>query len=124
MRFLPVLLLLLATSAYAGDGVQITPDGSQILVSKDVGNERWSITLDLTSDNPLHVSGNVFRQNGGPPAFLHCSIEDVIGDPNDIRRAQFIWNCFAADRCDAAPCTAAQWTFIAQIKLPGEFFLP
>ena len=35
-----VLFLGSISTVRAGDGVQITPDGTQILVSKDVGNER------------------------------------------------------------------------------------
>src|SRR5262245_1237489 len=49
-------------------GVQISPDGKRVLISKDVGDERWAITLN--DDNT--VTGNVFPQDGGPPQFVWC----------------------------------------------------
>lgn len=118
------LALALATSAHAGDGVQILPDATRILVSKDVGNERWAISLDLGNETPLNVTGNVFRRDGGPAAFIWCVIQDVEGSADDIRSANFTWNCFGADRCDTPPCSASQWTFVSSVTLPGRFFLP
>src|SRR5262245_3931116 len=113
-----------ASSAHAGDGVQILPDATRILVSKDVGSERWAITLDLGEETPLNVTGNVFRRDGGPASFVWCVIQDVAGGPDDIRNAQFTWNCFGSDRCSGPPCTADQWQFLGAVTLPGRFFLP
>jgi hypothetical protein len=118
-------VLSLTAIADAGDGVQILPDATRILVSKDVGTERWAITLDLGHETPLNVSGNVFRRDGGPAAFVWCSIQDVTGDPNDIRNALFTWSCFGSDRCESPPCgDSSQWQFISAVTLPGRFFLP
>lgn len=127
--FRPLLLsamvvLALATRAGAGDGVQILPDATRILVSKDVGVERWAITLDLGNETPLNVTGNVFKRDGGPASFVWCSIQDVRGNPDDIRNAQFEWACFGSDRCAAPPCGADQWQFLTNVTLPGRFFLP
>lgn len=121
---LAFLVLLLATPALAGDGVQILPDGSQILVSKDVGSERWSIGMDLGEDHPLNLTGNVFRSDGGAPAFVWCSLTDVNGSADDIRNAVFSWACYASDRCPAPPCGADDWSFVSSVSLPGRFFLP
>jgi hypothetical protein len=119
-----VLILGTLSTALAGDGVQITPDGTQILVNKDVGNERWSMSLSLTEVNPLDVNGSIFRRDGGPAGFLHCPLRDVSGSADDIRNAVFFWDCYVADRCAAPPCRADQWHFVATINLRGSFFLP
>lgn len=117
-------LALFVSPACAGDGVQILPDGTRILVSKDVGDERWAITLDLGDETPLNVTGNVFRRDGGPASFLWCPLVDVSGGASDIRNATFIWDCFGADRCAAPPCGADKWKFISRVSLQGRFFLP
>ena len=41
--------LLVPQSAHAQRNVQLTPDATLRLVSKDVGNERWAITLDVAT---------------------------------------------------------------------------
>lgn len=105
----------------AGSGVQGTPDQAQVLVNKDVGNERWSITLNLTSGGTL--TGNVFRTDG-PPAFVWCTPTgtDDHGSPaDDVTH----FSCYGANACLTAPCGSEQWTLIApDVQLPGSFFLP
>ncbi len=125
MRLATLLLttLLFVPLAYAGDGVQIVPDGSAILVNKDVNGERWAISLDLREQTPLNVTGNVTRPGGGEPAFLWCELTDVTGSAEDIRNARFRWQCFGSNRCPAPPCLE-HWTFVADVSLPGRFFLP
>ncbi len=66
-------------------GVQFTPDGKRVLVNKDVGTERWAITKNENGS----LTGNVFRSNGGPPAFVFCA---PTGTPNN-------YDCFGADAC-------------------------
>jgi hypothetical protein len=88
-------------------GIQRTPDGKRILVNKDVNNERWAITLN---DDGTAI-GNVFRQGGGPPAFIVC----------DPLPAPHTFACYGADECAAEPCTD-QFTFIANVTLPSDFF--
>ncbi len=118
---LVVLLLLFPALASAGDGVQLLPDQTQILVNKDVGGERWAIALNLSGDAPLNVTGNVFR-GSSPPAFIWCQISDVQGSAEDIRNAMFSWACSGSDACVAG--TGCPWTFISNVTLPGSFFLP
>lgn len=48
-------------------GIQTTPDGRRTLVNKDVGAERWAISRNQDDGT---VTGNVFRADGGPPAFI------------------------------------------------------
>ncbi len=126
MRTLLVLsaFVMLATPALAREsGIQITHQGpTVILIQKDVGDERWAITMSLEDTSPLEITGNIFRENGSP-AFVQCRPIDVIGD-GDIRDKTLVFNCYAADTCPAAPCTADQWSFVAEVSLPGSFFVP
>src|SRR6185369_17146882 len=59
-------------------GVQTTPDNQHILVSKDVGNERWAISLNADDT----ITGNVFLCDGSPPAFVWCAV--VADDHNPV----------------------------------------
>jgi subtilisin family serine protease len=96
-------------------GAQITPDAARrSLVSKDIGTERWAITRHPDDGT---VTGNVFRQDGSDPAFVFCTETGRNG--SDVSYA-----CSGADRCDAAPCSPSQFTFIADATLPDAFFLP
>jgi hypothetical protein len=119
------LLLALAVPAAARESaIQITHQGPQtILVQKDVGSARWSITLSLEENWPLEATGNVFNENGSA-VFLQCRPVDVLGNPNDIRNASIVYNCFTAGTCPAAPCPASQWSFFSEVTIPGSFFLP
>ena len=45
-------------------------------------------------------------------------------DPNDIRNASIVYNCFTAGTCPAVPCPASQWSFFSEVTIPGSFFLP
>lgn len=127
MRIFPALGLVLALASPASareSAIQITHQGPQtILVQKDVGAERWSITLSLEESWPLEATGNVFRENGSA-VFLQCRPVDVLGDPNDIRNASIVYNCFTAGTCPSAPCSAGQWSFLSEVAIPGTFFLP
>jgi hypothetical protein len=51
-----VCLLLVPLGASAQRNVQRTPEGTHTLVNKDVGDERWVITLD---ERTGIVTGNV-----------------------------------------------------------------
>ncbi len=88
-------------------GIQRTPDGERVLVSKDVGPDRWAITLNGDGT----VTGNVFRGGGGAPAFLAC-------DPLEAANS---FACFGADACNSAPCDGL-FSFIDDVTLPAEFF--
>ncbi|MEO6029438.1 MAG: hypothetical protein ABIR79_21450 [Candidatus Binatia bacterium] len=122
---LAMLLLALPLSAVAREsGIQITHQGpSTILVQKDVGGERWAISLSLEENWPLELTGNVFQAAGGA-IFLQCRPVDVLGDPGNIRNAQIVYNCYDASTCTAAPCSGSQWSFLTTVTLPGTFFIP
>ena len=105
-------------SAAQGDapaGAQVTPDAARRqLVSKDIGTERWAITRHPEDGT---VTGNVFRSDGSDPAFVFCSETGRNG-------SQVSYTCSGADRCETAPCTPSQFTFIADVTLEDSFFLP
>ena len=121
-----------------GSGVQVTPDTNRVLVSKDVGNERWAITRNDDGT----VTGNVFPRDGGPPSFVWCEsldddgfggfgdfwddfIDDLIGDDDDDDgNDQLRYACSGADACPSSPCDDDQWSFIADVTLPRSFFEP
>lgn len=106
---------LIALGATSGAGVQVTPDGKRTLVSKDVGDERWAITLDHVDGS---VTGNVFRAEGGAPQFVWC--EPVAGAP----LGQQAFSCEGSDSCAGGACTPAQWAFIDEVDVPAAFFRP
>jgi hypothetical protein len=61
--------LALAGSAQAQRAIQVTPDQKRILISKDVGSQRWAITYNLDDHT---ATGNVFFAGGGDPQFVWC----------------------------------------------------
>ena len=91
----------LATGASAqGSGLQQTPDSARYLISKDVGAERWAITLNPTDGT---VTGNVILSDGGAPKFVWCrrTGDDGKLDPAKVKIGL---RCYGQSRCDAAPC--------------------
>ena len=115
-----VVALVATHAAVAGaqprqSGVQLTPDLQSVLVSKDVGTERWAIALNADGT----ATGNVFRQDGAPPSFLWC--EELTDRRTDT---ELTLSCYAASACAAAPCDAGDWQFVADVTLPTAFFEP
>jgi len=101
-------------------GIQLSPESDRYFITKDVGNERWAITYDLTTKT---VSGNVFPLDGGAPTFLTCNITDVqqADVPAD---AQYFMECRGAGPCAEAPCVD-QWDPPFDVgPIPGSFLLP
>ena len=126
MRFPKLARLLLVVGLVGGvpvfafgaaSGVQTTPDGAQVLVSKDVGGERWAISRNVADGT---VTGNVLSPGGGAPQFVWCEALDALA--NDGGELGFA--CSGADACVASPCLASSWRFIADIALPASFFAP
>jgi hypothetical protein len=119
-----VLVLGFVTAAAAKSPVRFTPDGTAILVNKDVGNnERWTITLDAERSS---VSGNVLIGDN-LVKFLWCGITDVIGDQGDLASETLVMHCFYGDPCsDLASCQTGfdGWHSIGEVQIPGSFFLP
>ncbi|HEY2387379.1 MAG TPA: hypothetical protein VGK30_10480 [Candidatus Binatia bacterium] len=103
-------------------GIQETPDTKHILVSKDVGSDRWAISGNADDGT---LSGNVFRGEGSPPAFVWCNQTGDDLNP-DIRNRIATYACFGSDACPAAPCDLqTQWVLINDsVQLRGAFFLP
>ncbi len=81
-----ILMVAGEAAAQRESGIQRTPDNARVLVSKDVGGERYAITLN-TADGT--VTGNVFSTNGSAPQFISC---DPTG-PN-------AFSCSVAGTCD------------------------
>ncbi len=100
-------------------GLQITPDRKRTLLSKDLANERWAIVLNADDGT---VSGNVFLDNGGEPAFVSC---EGIGDDGaaDPASRQLRFACEGAPKC-AGACSTEDWAALGSVELPGAFFLP
>ncbi len=107
-----VLLLALPGRASAQSGIQVTPDGKRVLVSKNVGAERWALTRNVSDGS---VTGNVFSADGGAPQFVACRETGRSGNGISFR-------CEGADRCRLAPCARDEWLFIAEVDLPASFF--
>lgn len=114
-------LLLLATLslglvapglAGAQSGIQITPDSRRVLVSKDVGAERWALTRNLEDGT---VTGNVFFSDGSLPQFIAC--EEVGRDGGTLRL-----RCDASLQCPLLPCIVTEWKSLGEVTLPVSFF--
>jgi hypothetical protein len=100
------------------------------MASKDIGDERWTINLNLAepaSESVLSATGNVFRAAGEPPAFVYCELRsDSAGslrDPSSF----FRFSCRGAPPCHDMPdeCAANDWSLIGEdIEVRADFFLP
>jgi hypothetical protein len=124
-----VLFLLSCAEAFAASGSTLTPDHLTYVVNKDVGNERWTINLNLASLAPprvMNVTGNVYR-SGQSPSFIWCQVRDdstgTLSDPG----SSFRLRCSGASACGetATGCARSQWRTIADpVEIPASFFLP
>ncbi|HZR80486.1 MAG TPA: hypothetical protein VFD92_05240 [Candidatus Binatia bacterium] len=105
---------LAADAAWAQSALQVTPDGKRTLINKQVGDERWAITLNA---DDATVTGNV-SEAGGSAAFLFCT-PGLTTDREDVALS-----CQSAPPCTVAPCPGSQWTFADDVALPLSFFAP
>lgn len=131
--FAPVLvvlgLVLSAVPAHAKSAIQLTPDGSEILVNKTVGTtEQWVISLNVDFDT---LTGNVFELKGGAPTFFSCDVtwdgDGVVDTIGDLKNQTATFDCMIASGCSALPCDAStEWHALGGTppSLPGSFFLP
>lgn len=94
-------------------GIQVTPDGLQVLISKDRSGDRWAISRHLFDET---VTGNVYPLDGGAPQFVWC--EEIEATATDLTL-----DCSVAAPCLAAPCEE-QWTSVGEVTLPLSFFEP
>ncbi len=126
LGFLPLAPLEVGAQQSGGT---LTPDRLTYVINKDVGDTRWTITLNLASLDPPRIvsaTGNVFRP-GGTPTFVWCQVRDdstgTLADPASIFRLR----CFGMDGCSdtAIGCARSSWQPIADlVELPTDFFLP
>ena len=65
--------------AQAPSGSTLSPDFRSYMVNKDLGDERWTIDLNLYAADPssiISITGNIFRKDGGPASFVTCLVRD------------------------------------------------
>jgi hypothetical protein len=125
VRFFFILAAALSLAAArpslaAPTGVQWTPDSNRLLVSKDVGNERWAITLNLED---FSASGNVYFTNDKSPFFVWCSKTgedfDASAGELDLR-----YSCYGAE-AGLGGFAESDWDLISDdVVLPLSFFIP
>ena len=113
--------LCVSTATFAAvSGVQWTPDAARILVNKDVGAERWAITLNL---NDLTATGNVFFSTGQAPSFIWCEKTDSEFD-SQIGELTLQYRCLGSDRA-VGGFALSDWSEISdEVFLPLSFFVP
>jgi len=124
------LLGTLDARAQSPAGSTLSPDGRSFLVNKDLGNERWTINVNLYGNDPgnvINVTGNIFRADGGPASFVTCLVrsdsDGTLTDPDSLFRL----SCSGSDACTttAEACARDAWTPIADdVSVPASFFLP
>jgi hypothetical protein len=121
-----------ADAAGAQTGATLTPDRLSYVVNKDIGPDRWTINLNLSSDDPtrfINATGNVFKSDGSPPSFVLCQIRPestgTLSDPSST----FRFTCKGTDACQtsATDCAQSEWRPIPgadDVQLGASFFLP
>lgn len=105
-------LTLSASPVVADSALQITRNREQVLISKDVGSERWAITFDPDGGQ---ITGNVMTSSG--PVFVDCSV--VAATLEDLTFA-----CFSLSACGSEPCTRDWMPFVSSVTLPLSFLRP
>ncbi|MBY0279208.1 hypothetical protein K2Z84_28070 [Candidatus Binatia bacterium] len=116
--------------AQVPSGSTLSPDKQSYLVNKDLGNERWTINVNLFSSNPsdiINVTGSIFRADGGPASFVTCLVRSdstgTLTNPDSVFRL----SCSGSDACTttAESCARGSWTTISDdVTVPASFFLP
>src|SRR5690606_22466204 len=103
-----------ASSALAGDGVQLSGDCDRTYVNKRVGEEQWAITWEIYGN----ATGNVFKLDGSDPSFIECVLVNET-------ETEEVFNCYGSSACAGPPCGGSQWTLIAEnLPIPLAFFFP
>jgi len=131
-------------------GTNLPPDGANFLVNKELGGQRWSISLNqipaqrgndvtrrcdgdalecIVSNRFLNVTGNVYPLDGSPPQFVWCQErQDSTGDLASPQ-SEFRFGCVGASACtkSASECARTDWQPIpggSDVRLQASFFLP
>jgi hypothetical protein len=138
-----------AAPAAEDRGTNLPPDGANFLVNKELGGQRWSISLNqipaqrgdssvsdctegpecIITNRFLNVTGNVYPVDGSAPQFVYCQVrQDSTGDLADPQ-SEFRFGCVGASACQksASECALEDWQAIpggSDISLPASFFLP
>ncbi|MBY0280240.1 hypothetical protein K2Z84_33325 [Candidatus Binatia bacterium] len=120
----------------ASRGATLTYDGYNYLVNKDLGGQRWSISLNLVPvqnddgtfrNDVVSLTGNVFKPDGSAPSFIHCVPRpDSTGTLDDLG-STFRFTCDGTSACEdtALGCAASAWTLIGDdVQLSASFLLP
>jgi hypothetical protein len=102
-----------ANSGFLQFGARWTADESLVLISKDVGPERWDVVWN-PADGTL--VGNVHLRSGDL-AFIACS-------RTGQTESEVLFSCASAPRCTPS-CSPGAWTPIASaLPLPISFLEP
>lgn len=112
--FLAALLACPQEVLARGSGIQITRDGKRTLISKDVGDERWAITLNGEDGS---ITGNVFHRDGGAPQFVWCGRTGATDTTVELA-------CKGSDACASDECGPEVWTTLGPVTLPRSFLEP
>jgi hypothetical protein len=123
-----------ARAQSADRGATLAFDRSTYLVNKDLGNERWSIALNVkpvetgedTTPRIQSVTGNVLKRDGSAPSFIYCTERtDSQGSLADSG-SEFRLACLGTNACGTSATECAQgWELINDdVALPASFFLP
>ena len=79
----PIAASFFSPSSGRGSGLQVTPDAEQILISKDLGAQRWTITTLATTTSaafPVGIGpafGNVFEAGAVEPTLANVLITNA-----------------------------------------------
>ena len=120
----------LARTADAQSGSTLSPDLRTYMVNKDLGDERWTIDLNLFAADPssiISITGNIFRSDGGPASFVTCLVRDDSAGSLRSPSSTFRLSCSGAPACatTARQCAREDWVLIDDdVRVPASFFLP
>jgi hypothetical protein len=121
VRFLLLCLVCLSSTAAAQPrNLQVTPAGSHVIINKDVGDERWAMTYDLSADM---LTGTVYSGGGQERAFFECT-NMTPENPETVTLSCSISN----SGCGASPPSTevcpqdGEWQQVATQPLPRPFF--
>ncbi len=105
-RFIAAAILaasIVSGTANASERI-LAPDGTSIIVQKQVNQDAWSIVFSLTD---LSLIGSVYV-NGESPVFIYCAAN------NQTDGMQIGYDCVAGEN----------WSNKFQVILPWSFFAP
>jgi hypothetical protein len=104
--------------AQIGKKVALTPDEIQIIVSTNVGDERWAITANLEQGTSiLTLAGNVLTPTEA--VILWCNPTQIHNwqPGQDVHNATIDYDCYDA-------LGPSSWEPLNSVTLQGSFLLP